>query len=724
LAENDLKTIKAILREKIDLFYQMTLAIIVCSVMVVSIFLGVMLAKSENENISLKSEKFIQEFSKVITDIENQYNPEIRKLLEFEYDNLLDKLALNRIKEAILNHKHDPYQIENINYYRISENLYIYETDYPPDLGLDLSTSESFKELMTRMKPGDIYQDNLISEVKTGRLKNFSYIKLDDGSFFEIGISFKEIQETIDRITFEVFGRDDINIQILGSFTGENEPFFKKSYQSGEPYFQMIDLLNSRYFVSQDVNHRIYRIMIDIPFVIPLFSLLFALSVMSVMITFSGRMKQTVLKMANEMSSEIEKVESNLKNFSLVKQLAEPQPVKTSIYEINSISNSFLKLYDEIHNSYDELNAMNEELEESVMRNKDLLEQLEKVLNLPDYLQYIDNFEKFLHKCFMEVSTFINSYDYAYVATVENDKYKFLDTRGIAFNVLKQIRIKVEDRDRSDSPRIIDYKEDYFVREPLKQFQSEFNQIGQALSIPVSSRKIYYGNITFFKKKDGERFTREELKIASYFYQYLKGYLIIRELSQLESEVQKEMLHAMIKILEKHDSYTRGHSESVADLSSEFAEFLGFDEKQVQDIYWAGIVHDTGKILIPNTVLNKPKRLTEEEFKLIKKHPVYAYDVLKDSNAMKDIAVYIRHHHEWFDGRGYPDGLSGEKIPIESRLIALVDSWDAMISDRIYKKGISEENAIKEIERFAGVQFDPDLVEKWKLFLKSKGFSF
>jgi HD-GYP domain-containing protein (c-di-GMP phosphodiesterase class II) len=201
---------------------------------------------------------------------------------------------------------------------------------------------------------------------------------------------------------------------------------------------------------------------------------------------------------------------------------------------------------------------------------------------------------------------------------------------------------------------------------------------------------------------------------------FLQGFLMIHELSELENEIQKETVYSMIRLLEKHDPYTKGHSENVAELASGFGEYLGLDSKKAQDLYWAGIIHDLGKILIPHTILNKPDRLTPEEFELIKKHPEYCYDVIGQSVTMKEIALYVKYHHEKYNGKGYPEGLKGEEIPFESRILALADSWDAMREERVYKKGLNYQESINEITRNAGVQFDPQLAEKWVQFIDKK----
>ncbi|UXF00663.1 metal-dependent phosphohydrolase [Fervidobacterium riparium] len=175
------------------------------------------------------------------------------------------------------------------------------------------------------------------------------------------------------------------------------------------------------------------------------------------------------------------------------------------------------------------------------------------------------------------------------------------------------------------------------------------------------------------------------------------------------------MILTIIRILEYHDPYTKGHSKNVANLASLLAEKLGLSDELIRKTYWAALVHDIGKIVIPSTILNKEGKLTIEEFEIIKKHPVYGHDFLSTSADLRELARYVYHHHERWDGKGYPSGLSGEDIPLISRIIAVADAWDAMRSSRPYRKGLSKEDALKELIEHSGVQFDPNIV---RMFVK------
>ncbi|ODN29705.1 metal-dependent phosphohydrolase [Fervidobacterium thailandense] len=175
------------------------------------------------------------------------------------------------------------------------------------------------------------------------------------------------------------------------------------------------------------------------------------------------------------------------------------------------------------------------------------------------------------------------------------------------------------------------------------------------------------------------------------------------------------MILTMTRILEYHDKYTKGHSKNVAAVASLIAERLGLSDEMIRKTYWASLLHDIGKIVIPSHILNKEGKLTIEEFEVIKKHPVYGHDFLTTSEDLKELAKYVLHHHERWDGKGYPMGLSGEDIPLISRIISVADAYDAMRSDRPYRRGLPLEVIRKELIEHAGMQFDPEIA---KVFVK------
>ena len=186
-----------------------------------------------------------------------------------------------------------------------------------------------------------------------------------------------------------------------------------------------------------------------------------------------------------------------------------------------------------------------------------------------------------------------------------------------------------------------------------------------------------------------------------------------RNLETLVYEKTKENENLFLHVVESltdaidaKDNYTNGHSGRVALYAKEIAKRYGYDEKQQEKIFMMGLLHDVGKIGIPDEVINKPGRLTEEEFACIKKHPIIGDKILSNIKEMPELAAGARYHHERVDGKGYPEGLLDDHIPEEARIIAVADAYDAMTSNRSYRGVLPQEKVREEIEKGKGSQFD------------------
>lgn len=172
-----------------------------------------------------------------------------------------------------------------------------------------------------------------------------------------------------------------------------------------------------------------------------------------------------------------------------------------------------------------------------------------------------------------------------------------------------------------------------------------------------------------------------------------------------------ENLLAMVKVLEERDAYTKGHSERVANYATMLAKAVGMKGKAIEKIRLAGFLHDIGKIGIPDRILNKPSHLTPDEFEEIKSHPVRGVEIISNLSHLRDIVPWILHHHEAWDGSGYPKGLKMEEIPIEARILAVADVYDALTTKRAYRSAFSKEEAIKIMNEMKGEKLDPQLVD-------------
>lgn len=174
-------------------------------------------------------------------------------------------------------------------------------------------------------------------------------------------------------------------------------------------------------------------------------------------------------------------------------------------------------------------------------------------------------------------------------------------------------------------------------------------------------------------------------------------------------QMTMQTIMTIVNTIDAKDEYTKGHSQRVSEYSAALAQELGMDVENVERIRYIALLHDIGKIGVPDAILNKPGRLNNTEFSLMKQHSVVGGEILKDINSMEDLNVGAKSHHERYDGKGYPDGLRGEEIPYVARIIGIADAYDAMTSNRVYRKRLSDEAVREEIARCAGTQFDPDM---------------
>jgi len=196
--------------------------------------------------------------------------------------------------------------------------------------------------------------------------------------------------------------------------------------------------------------------------------------------------------------------------------------------------------------------------------------------------------------------------------------------------------------------------------------------------------------------------------------------LVNRNLKMRTSDLvdqQRSLFLSTVKSLasaiDAKDEYTRHHSTRVTDFTLKIAAKMGFSEKELGELELAAVLHDVGKIGVPESILNKPGKLTDQEFKIVMEHPVRGEAILSPVIELKEIGRIVRAHHERYDGRGYPDKLKGREIPLGARIMSIADTYDSITSERPYRKAASHRYAVKEIISCSGTQFDPEVVENF-----------
>ena len=183
----------------------------------------------------------------------------------------------------------------------------------------------------------------------------------------------------------------------------------------------------------------------------------------------------------------------------------------------------------------------------------------------------------------------------------------------------------------------------------------------------------------------------------------------LREQRQMYKDLVGQALRTVANTVDAKDPYTNGHSVRVAIYAREIAKRLGYNADDQESVYYIALLHDIGKIGVPDSILKKPGALTPEERAIVQMHPRWGGEILRDFTALKNIADGARYHHERYDGKGYCEGLAGEDIPLIGRIVCVADSYDAMASDRYYRSALPKEKILEEFERGSGTQFDPKI---------------
>lgn len=178
-----------------------------------------------------------------------------------------------------------------------------------------------------------------------------------------------------------------------------------------------------------------------------------------------------------------------------------------------------------------------------------------------------------------------------------------------------------------------------------------------------------------------------------------------------DNEIINESIETFTGFIDAKDPYTNGHSKRVAQYTRLLAQEMGFEGEDLDRIYYTALLHDCGKIGVPDNILGKPGKLTDEEFTIIKSHTVRGGEILKSFKSLEHVEDGARYHHERYDGRGYPEGKAGEDIPLIARIICVADSYDAMSSNRVYRNHLTKEQVIEELEKNKGKQFDPQIAD-------------
>ncbi|MBO8166406.1 MAG: transporter substrate-binding domain-containing protein [Kosmotoga sp.] len=308
---------------------------------------------------------------------------------------------------------------------------------------------------------------------------------------------------------------------------------------------------------------------------------------------------------------------------------------------------------------------------------------------------------------------FIPEADSGCVSVISDGFWKFRAVRGYDSS-LYDLKIPAEYMiNAKEKAIVVKNISDYNKKELPEKYQKAFIKAG-ASEIKVSLMVGYYvngeylGNISLDTKKDTEFSESSRIKLE-YLGKIASQFFRMRQVTELENQAKEEVIYALVRALETGDPYTSGHSVRVANYAIMLGKRLNLNEDELNTLKWAALLHDIGKIGVPREILLKTGKLNAYELQIIREHVKTGVDMLKNFRSLKKMIPIIAAHHERWDGKGYPEGLKGEEIPLLSRILSIVDAYDAMRSNRPYRAPISFEEALEEIIKNAGTQFDPQI---------------
>jgi HD-GYP domain-containing protein (c-di-GMP phosphodiesterase class II) len=258
-------------------------------------------------------------------------------------------------------------------------------------------------------------------------------------------------------------------------------------------------------------------------------------------------------------------------------------------------------------------------------------------------------------------------------------------------------------------------KDERFLKESNERYTSR-----SFISVPLIVQDRVIGVLNVNNKESREKFDEKDLRLLTILADQSAMTIENAELYKHMQDTYLGTIQTLARAIDAKDPYTKGHSDRVTRYAVEIAREMKLSESMIRNIEYAALIHDIGKIGIQETILTKKGKLSETEFEILKMHPLIGESIITPVKFLNGIAPLILYHHESFDGKGYLEGLRGEGIPLGARIIGVADAFDAMTSDRPYRKALTKEEAIKELERESGKRFDPQVVRTFLRVLEKK----
>ncbi|BBJ27417.1 HD-GYP domain-containing protein [Athalassotoga saccharophila] len=384
--------------------------------------------------------------------------------------------------------------------------------------------------------------------------------------------------------------------------------------------------------------------------------------------------------------------------------------VQSSLKKISQLRDERERLTKEnsdLKKKLSEISSISHNCENSIENFKNVISNLE-IVSQKNYSEFFEGILDLAISCIPEAKA-------GSISIIDGRKWKYMAIRGSGKNLekLKSLDLKSEWMILTPKVSVIEdiakANEKNVPREYSKIIEEVVGgHIYRSLVLPLKNGGDLVGNC-FLDALEDIQFSRNSHSMAEILSNLFSTMITLKSLATLPEVSINNSLRTIVNFYEMKNSGTRGHSENVAHLAVRIGERMNLSPQQIGDLYWAGIFHDIGLIAVPDEILEKPGKLTDQEFEVMKSHTLIGEKMLQIYDHLKEMGLVARTHHENFDGSGYPENLKGGSIPLLSRIISLADAFDTMRRPKNYGEGLSTEEAIKQIEADTPSKYDPEI---------------
>ncbi len=477
-------------------------------------------------------------------------------------------------------------------------------------------------------------------------------------------------------------------------------------------FLVLIGIVSIHYFKSEIINPIIYIV----------YFLVFIVSIYLV----SYYLNEKIFKPLNKFNTKINNIDVN--------SIQETETLREQLLKKENCASELKSLFTQYYNTINKTKQKDKKTSSAISNNsnkiditsydsrlEELSKKLECVVDVFGDIYKLSK-EQFLNNIFKSAFDLIPEAEKGTYFELQGEKYNPILSQGYDLNTIKNLEFSKSDIhvgfEGIKENEIDAYESCVNKRDEEKMSIETINilkKLGtysnfKSLYAPIKVNGVNIG-IICLDNFNNLGFNKDSKKLLKYYAQLISEFYSQRISQEKLRKTYYDVVTALVSAIEVKDSYTQGHGKRVQKYSRKIAEKMNLSDKKIHNISIAALLHDVGKIGISKEILNKPGRLTEKEYNLIKKHPMFSKKIVEKISGFSEVKDLIYAHHEYYDGSGYPLGLKGHELPIEAQIIQVADAYDAMTSDRSYRKAMSNEKAISIIRNESGKQFHPRVVQ-------------